>query len=521
MNFLKWRLGARLGIGFGLVALLIVILSAFSLLRLQQIANVVHTQNVIRTEHLERLYAAREALAQTGIAARNAFIFSDETQAAAELDQVDRQKAIYLTELQALTPLFQGNAEFEKIRAGLLQMAEELERPRQYREAGKMREFGDFLVNECAPLRRRIVADIDVLLKSVRTRADTGSLEVEGAVAQSLAIILAVSAVALVLGAAIGFLLTRGILREIGGEPGEVSAIAGRIASGDLAVAVRTAPGDRSSVMYAMKRMRDSLWKIVADVRVATDTIAGVSSEIAAGNLELSSRTSQQAAVLEETASSAEQLTAAVRQNADNARQAKRLVVSASEVAEKGGEIVSRVVITMDAIHDAARKITDITGVIDSIAFQTNILALNAAVEAARAGEEGRGFAVVAAEVRALAQRATLASREIKSLIAASEESVDAGSVLVAQAGNTMTDIVASVRRVADIMTGIASASDEQRVGIEQVNQAVGQMDQVTQKNAALVEEAAASAQALQQQAGSLTNLVSVFQFAGVAAGRP
>jgi methyl-accepting chemotaxis protein len=306
-------------------------------------------------------------------------------------------------------------------------------------------------------------------------------------------------------------LVIRSIERSIGGEPEHAAEIAHRIASGDLAVTVDTKANDQSSLLFAMKSMRDSLSKVVGQVRQGTDTIATASSQIAAGNMDLSSRTEEQASSLEETAASMEELTSTVKQNADNARQANQLAVSASEVAVKGGSVVSQVVDTMGAINTSSRKIVDIIGVIDGIAFQTNILALNAAVEAARAGEQGRGFAVVAAEVRNLAQRSAAAAKEIKTLIGDSVDKVEEGSQQVAQAGKTMEEIVSSVKRVTDIMAEITAASQEQTSGIEQINQAITQMDQVTQQNAALVEEAAAAAASLQEQASALSQVVSVF----------
>ena len=323
--------------------------------------------------------------------------------------------------------------------------------------------------------------------------------------------------IALVLGSvaaglALGALITRALTRQLGGEPAYAVQIAGAIAEGDLTVDIRTASDDSSSLLFAMKTMRDKLVGIVSQVRSGTDTINTASGEIAQGNLDLSSRTEEQASSLEETASSMEQLTSAVRQNADNARQANVLAGAASDVAGKGGAAVGQVVQTMESINASSRKIVDIISVIDGIAFQTNILALNAAVEAARAGEEGRGFAVVASEVRNLAQRSASAAKEIKTLIGDSVDQVEAGAKLVHDAGKTMDEVVASVRQVADIMQEITAASAEQSAGIEQVNQAVLQMDQVTQQNAALVEEAAAAAESLQDQAQTLTELVGVFR---------
>ncbi|MFD2294876.1 methyl-accepting chemotaxis protein [Massilia sp. GCM10020059] len=305
------------------------------------------------------------------------------------------------------------------------------------------------------------------------------------------------------------------ISRQLGAEPATAQQLANEIAAGNLAVAIPVAPGDQTSLLHAMKTMRDNLAGIIGNVRQGTETIATASGEIASGNQDLSERTEQQASALEETASSMEELTSTVRQNADNARQANQLAVSASEVAVKGGAVVAQVVDTMGSIDASSKKIVDIISVIDGIAFQTNILALNAAVEAARAGEQGRGFAVVAAEVRSLAQRSAAAAKEIKDLIDDSVEKVEVGSSLVNQAGSTMNEVVDSVRRVTDIMSEIMAASQEQSAGIEQVNQAISQMDEVTQQNAALVEEAAAASASMQDEAQRLSDAVGVFKLAG------
>jgi methyl-accepting chemotaxis protein len=293
----------------------------------------------------------------------------------------------------------------------------------------------------------------------------------------------------------------------------EALRVARTVAAGDLTSRIESTTRDETGqLMQALKDMNANLLNIVSKVRAGTDTIATASSQIASGNLDLSSRTEQQAGSLEETASSMEELTSAVKQNSENARQANQLAASASNVALKGGSVVSEVVDTMGSINESSKKIVDIISVIDGIAFQTNILALNAAVEAARAGEQGRGFAVVAAEVRNLAQRSASAAKEIKSLIGDSVEKVEAGSKLVNRAGSTMDEIVASVRHVTAIMSDIAAASTEQEAGIEQINRAVTEMDHVTQQNAALVEEAAAAADSLQEQAKTLAEIVAVFK---------
>ncbi|CAG9253987.1 Methyl-accepting chemotaxis protein I (serine chemoreceptor protein) [Burkholderia cepacia] len=306
--------------------------------------------------------------------------------------------------------------------------------------------------------------------------------------------------------------IIRNVRGSLGGEPDEAAALAARIAQGDLTQPVPVRAGDRTSMMAAMHDMQARLQATIGGIRQSAGSIASASRQISAGNHDLSQRTEEQAASLEETAASMEQLTATVKQNADNARQASGLANNASEIARTGSDVVNRVIGTMGEIDDSSRKIADIIGVIEGIAFQTNILALNAAVEAARAGEQGRGFAVVAGEVRSLAQRSATAAKEIRELIVDSVERVRNGSTLVGQAGTTMGEILQAVARVTDIMGEIAAASEEQASGITQVGRAVTQMDQVTQQNAALVEEAAAAAASLQEQAARLRDAVGAFR---------
>jgi len=322
-------------------------------------------------------------------------------------------------------------------------------------------------------------------------------------------LVFALSAVALL---ALGQWVRKTVWSAIGGEPGDAAAIAHAVARGDLTARAPGAVASASSLMAAMTRMCENLAKIVAQVRAGSDSMATASIQIAQANQDLSGRTDKQASALKETAASMEQLGAAVNQNADNARQANQLALGASTVAVKGGEVVGQVVDTMKGINEASKKIADIIGVIDGIAFQTNILALNAAVEAARAGEQGRGFAVVASEVRSLAGRSAEAAKEIKGLISASVERVAQGTALVDQAGLTMTEVVSSIKRVTDIMGEISAASSEQSAGVAKVGSAISQMDQATQQNAALVEQSAAAAESLKVQAQQLVQAVAAFK---------
>ncbi|WP_343657069.1 methyl-accepting chemotaxis protein [Paraburkholderia caribensis] len=324
--------------------------------------------------------------------------------------------------------------------------------------------------------------------------------------------LIGISLVILVSVGTMAWSMTRGVYRALGGEPSDAAAFAAQIAAGNLASEIRLAPSDRSSLLYALAEMRLKLSDMVRDIQRSSDSIATGSGEIAQGNTDLSQRTEEQAASLEETAASMEQLTATVKQNADNARQASELAVLASDATRRGGQAVDEVIGTMHEMAEQSRKIGEIIGVIEGIAFQTNILALNAAVEAARAGEDGRGFAVVAGEVRTLAQRSASAAKDIKELIGSSVSRVADGTSQVAIAGERMTEIVQSIKRVSGIMGEIAAASVEQSTGIEQVNRAVSQMDEVTQQNAALVEEAAAAAASLDEQAARLRATVGIFR---------
>jgi len=378
--------------------------------------------------------------------------------------------------------------------------------------ASDLTEVKRVLVDKIRPLSAAMERSLDALSK---IQIDEGRSSYEASAARS-ATILTVSALAiaggLLFAGLFGYTMVRSITRQLGGEPAEAARLAQGVAAGDLSLAIHLVPGDSSSLMAQLKAMQDSLAGVVGNVRRNSESVATASAQIAQGNNDLSGRTEQQASALEQTAASMEQLSSTVQQNADSARQASQLALGASQVAIRGGEVVGQVVSTMKDINHSSKKIADIIGVIDGIAFQTNILALNAAVEAARAGEQGRGFAVVATEVRSLAGRSAEAAREIKTLISASVERVDQGSALVDQAGATMSEVVAAIQRVTDIVGEISSASAEQSAGVAQVGEAIGQMDQATQQNAALVEQSAAAAESLRQQAQQLVQAVAVFR---------
>jgi methyl-accepting chemotaxis protein len=366
--------------------------------------------------------------------------------------------------------------------------------------------------NECRPLLAALIKAANEYVAFNRAAASAEVASADAAYGVNRTVMIASSLAAVGLAVGLALLITRGLVRALGAEPAELSEIAQRVASGNLAPVTGAERAPAGSILASLGNMQSSLARVVGQVRNASDSIATGSAQIATGNADLSQRTEEQASNLQQTSASMEELNATVRNNADTASQANQLATSASAAAQKGGQVVSQVVTTMDDISTSSKKISDIIGVIDGIAFQTNILALNAAVEAARAGEQGRGFAVVASEVRSLAQRSAEAAKEIKTLIGTSVEKVEAGSRLVGDAGNSMNDIVTQVKRVADLIAEITSATGEQTSGIGQVADAVTQLDQVTQQNAALVEESAAAADSLRQQAANLAELVSVFQ---------
>ena len=512
MKFSNLKVGARLGLGFSAVLLLVVVVVGFSLGRLQ----LMHADsNLTLNDRYPKVAAVNVIGAKISVitqAMRDGLLATDRDDIAKELVRIDEAKKVVVERLAFLDKSIESPKGRELLAAltaarSKYVIAQDLFIKRM--AEGRSEEAKNLLLLDIKPLQTGYFQALEQMAQYQTTLMQESGKEVVTAYESSVVWLLVLAAGAILLGAFVAWAITRSITVPLN----EAVKIAQTVANGDLSSNIVGHSKDETGrLLQALKDMNANLQKIVSEVRSGTDTIATASSEIAAGNLDLSSRTEQQASSLEETASSMEELTSTVKQNADNARQANGLAATASDVARKGGAVVAEVVGTMGSINESSRKIVDIIAVIDGIAFQTNILALNAAVEAARAGEQGRGFAVVATEVRSLAQRSAAAAKEIKALIGDSVEKVETGAKLVNQAGTTMDEIVESVKRVTDIMGEISAASQEQTAGIEQINQAITQMDEVTQQNAALVEQAAAAAESLQDQAANLSQVVSVFK---------
>jgi methyl-accepting chemotaxis protein len=518
MNLAKMKVGTRLGLGFALVLIFLIAVTVVGIARMAQIQDrldhVVSFNNVVTRLVIEM----RNNVVSRGDRLRVLTLMSDSGDMEPEMKKIKEEAEKYGASQKKLLDLFakEGTKEEKALMAQIVELEgaamPAIAKASDLWMADKAEAATKVMIKEIRPVQKKWIEALEQLAALEDKQNDHVKKDAAEGFSNARTFMIALGGLATLIGVAAALIITRGLLKQLGGEPDYTAAIAGRIADGDLSVAIDTASNDKGSLLVEMKDMRNSLVGIVGQVRTGTETIGTASREIAAGNVDLSSRTEMQASALEKTASAMEELTSTVKQNADNARQANQLAANASDVARKGGDVVSQVVDTMSSINESANKIVDIIGVIDGIAFQTNILALNAAVEAARAGEQGRGFAVVASEVRSLAQRSAAAAKEIKTLIGDSVEKVERGSKLVGQAGVTMDEVVDSVRRVTDIMGEIASASQEQSAGIEQVNQSIIEMDSMTQQNAALVEQAAAAAQSLQDQAGELARVVSIFK---------
>ncbi len=522
MSLGNLKVGARLGLGFGVVLVLMVMLAGLGLslmAKIQDKMDGITQDNMVK---MAQLYAMREDMNAVAIRVRNIALTLDEQDVAVQLASIDKARNDYQEHAKVLYSMLNDDsdkAKFAKLDAEHTIARQQFEKIIQLSRDNKKPEAIQVLLHEWQPSMEIRLTGLSAMIASQEQDTEKSAESAHTAYFVARMMVITLAAIALVVGAFISWLITRSVVVQLGGEPAYVAEVVKRVAYGDLAVEVSTRESDNSSMLFAVKDMINKLTGIVGKVRDTTDSISAAAREIAAGNSDLSQRTEEQASSLEETASSMEELTSAVKQNAENAKQAKQLAVKASDIAVRGGQAVDDVVQTMALISASSGKIADIIGVIEGIAFQTNILALNAAVEAARAGEQGRGFAVVASEVRNLAQRSAAAAKEIKVLIDTSTDKIYAGSKQVDQAGATMHEVVDAVKRVTDIMAEISAASSEQSAGIEEVNQAIVQMDDMTQQNAALVEQAAAAAEAMQGQAEALMDAVSIFKLASDKTG--
>jgi methyl-accepting chemotaxis protein len=509
------KVGVRLTLGFGVVLALMAVLGGVGVLRMGGLNDNIQ---ILVDDRYPKVASAQEILKQINRIARsmrNSVLMTNPEEVKkeiaaigdarkgilAEFEQLQKTiksadgKAVLQGALDARTKYIVGQDAFMKLAAD-----------------GKKDEAIKLLFGEVRPLQLAYFDSLNKLIEFQQNLMKKAGKDAADEYGMARTLMISLAAAALAFGALMAFLIAKSIINPLH----EAMAVAGKVAAGDLTSQIEVKTKDETGqLLQSLKDMNESLVKIVGEVRSGTEAIGSGTKQIASGNADLSQRTEEQASSLEETASSMEELTSTVKQNAENAKQANQLALGASNVAVKGGQVVSEVVTTMSSINESSKKIVDIIGVIDGIAFQTNILALNAAVEAARAGEQGRGFAVVASEVRNLAQRSAAAAKEIKALIGDSVDKVGAGTKLVDEAGKTMEEIVNSVKRVTDIMSEITAASQEQSAGIEQVNQAITQMDEVTQQNAALVEEAAAAAESLEEQAQNLQAAVAIFNIGG------
>ncbi len=512
MKFSDLKISTRLAFGFGLVILLMLTITAVGIIRLDSNNDI--TDKIVNDRYAK---AALSVNLRTSVDAgarhlRNALLVSDPEDSRKYLATLTASMQASRNTIAALEKVIvteRGKAILKDLAAARSAYAPARDRAVALLKEGSREAAVAHLMTQVIPLQETYSEAIAKMIRFQEEQMTNDGKQAASEGRMAIIIMAALLAAAGLLAVIAGLLVARSITVPVA----QAVTLAEAVAEGDLTRDINVTSKDEiGKLLAALKHMNDNLARIVSQVRSGTETIAAASGQIATGNQDLSSRTEEQASSLEETASSMEELTSTVRQNAENALQANQLSISASGIAGKGGAVVSRVVDTMASINTSSRKIVDIIGVIDGIAFQTNILALNAAVEAARAGEQGRGFAVVAAEVRSLAQRSAAAAKEIKELINDSVEKVDDGTRLVGEAGATMEEIVTSVKRVTDIMGEITAATREQTAGIEQINQAISQMDQATQQNASLVEEAAAASEALQEQAAALAEAVNVFR---------
>ncbi|QGZ65144.1 methyl-accepting chemotaxis protein [Paraburkholderia acidisoli] len=523
MNDLK--ISTKLSLGFGLLTILLVLVSGLSVYGLHQLHARVNVITEVNDVEARLASTMLNSILQRAVSARNVVMEQDKDDIAGQLKLIETEKARYAeayTHLAAMIHDDPTSSDEERSLVAALRdddakVGPLIARALQFALANDAASATRTLVDDVRAPQRAWMNDAKALAafeeKDSATLAEAAA-STYTALKATIAVVVAASLVAALCA---GVMIRRSILRQLGGEPAEAQRIASEIAAGNLAARATVAANDSTSLMASLETMRMRLSEMVATIKQSAESIASAAGQLSTGNTDLSQRTEEQAASLEETAASMEQLTAVVGQNSENATQGQVLASIASESARAGGAVVSQAVETMRDISSSSTEVSEIIAMIESIAFQTNILALNAAVEAARAGEQGRGFAVVASEVRTLAQRSAAAAREIRELIGNSGAHVASGVTLVNDAGKKMDEIVGAVKRVNDLMGEIAAASTEQSRGISQVNVAVTQLDQVTQQNAALVEQASAASQAMADQAGSLKDLVAAFRVDAMA----
>ena len=518
MNVLtRLKIAPRLAACFAIVVALLAATSVIGISRIDAVnastETILHDRfmkvqlaQTIENEVNRQARALRTALIATDLQVVHGELAKIEDSAPIVASAIERLKETIRTERgkAALATLIEARAAFKADEAKLVAMI----------KGGQVEDGRTFLIKDMLPLQTAYLAAIEAFSQTQIAGMEQFGKDAADLAASAKLQMIALATIAVLMAVGLGFVLTKSITKPVG----EAVHVAKTVARGDLSAEIRVGATDElGQLMAALRDMNGNLSSIVRQVRHSSDSIATGTSQIAAGNADLSQRTEEQASNLQQTAASMEQMTATVRQNADGARAAAERAESATRVATLGGKVVGQVVSTMEDISACSKKISDITSVIDGIAFQTNILALNAAVEAARAGEQGRGFAVVAGEVRSLAQRAAIAAKEIKSLIGHSAERVEAGSRLVGEAGATMAEIVSQIREVSSLISEIDSATRQQTIGIDQVSGAVAQLDHVTQQNSALVEESAAAAESLKRQAMALSEAVHAFKLAAVA----
>jgi methyl-accepting chemotaxis protein len=517
MTLQNLKIGQRLALSFGLVVLLILATAGLGIARMSGMGDTIRFLTEDAYQQTVQAHIAKDELNRITRTMRSALLMEDAREVQGEIDKI-AESGQKIT--AALTRLAADNTDGEsallmkEVQASRALFIPERDRFLELLKAGNKPQATQLLMGTLRTIQLSYMTALDKFVDRQTLEMKEAGAAAETQAQQTRLQLMAMAAIAAALASALAYFATRSVSRPL------QSAVkfADLVAAGDLSCAIEVRGNDETGqLLRALQTMNIRLSDAILQIRRGSETMSSVAGEIASGNMDLSSRTEQQAGALEETASSMEELTSTVAQNSENAQQANKLAVQASEVARDGGVVVAEVVHTMEAIDTASRKIVDIISVIDGIAFQTNILALNAAVEAARAGEQGRGFAVVASEVRNLAHRSATAAKEIKHLIDDTVGKVGEGSRLVGQAGVTMNNVVESVQRVTDIMSEIMAASKEQRAGIEQINQAVTEMDAVTQQNAALVEEAAAASASMQDQAAALVDAVSIFTLGGQA----